>query len=211
MGAPGTGTASTTFVATETDTHTKTRVATKTQQVAHYLAEDLDSFVEQTNLDLARWLGIPRDQYVGGVNYLVDLLFDDVERMLRERLITGLHLILSEPEPDKNTHMYTMRYHAHYTIAIPERSLVNDILPEYGGRLKPPKELAPGARFVLMIDWDPRADTKKIKEAKPPDYFFHWEPLNQRYDANSLVRFREGRLGTEVVRIESAAPRHIPH
>lgn len=210
MGTPWTGTASTTFVATETETYTKTRVATKTQQVAHYLAEDLDSFIEQTHVDLAHWLGIPRNLYVGGTDYLVDLLFNDVERMLAKRLITGVHLVLSEQEPDKNTHMYTMRYHALYTINIPERSLTNDVLPEYGGRVRPPAELAPGTRFVLMIDWDPHADMHEINNVRPPEYFFHWVSLNQRYDATSLVRFREGRLGTEVVRIESAPSRHIP-
>ncbi len=212
---PGTGTGSTTFLATEateTQTFAAPRVGTRTQQAARYLADDLRTLVNKAHIDLARWLEIPSGstEYVTNPAFLADLICNDIEQLLRDRLITGVHFLLSDTRIDPSSKAYPVRYHVQYLIDIPERSLSDDALVQYGGRIQPPDTASLEARFALLIDWDRQATAEEIAEVRRPLYFFDWRPVNDRYDANSLVRYRTGGLGTEVVRFESATPRNIP-
>ncbi len=209
MGAPGTGSSSETYVETELTVTPKTFVASKPQQVARYLADDLQDLIRTTRLPLADALGIPpssRSRYVRNPEHLVDLLFNDITRMLVDRLVTCVHLLLSEPKMDANVRAYKLLYHARYDINIPERSLLEEVLQEYGGRLSVGK-LNPGnARFALVIDWAPRAQREDIARVRRPNYNFDWVPLAERYDTGGTVEVRRGGLGDVVVRIESMRP-----
>src|SRR5216683_7207584 len=89
--------------ATQTQTYTVPKVGTKTQQVSRYLADDLRGLVEDAQIDLNDCLGIPPDGYVTSFEFLADLICNDIEQMLRDGLITGVHFLLSEVTPDPNT------------------------------------------------------------------------------------------------------------
>src|SRR5258708_39646384 len=84
------------------------RTVTQSEQIARYFTEDLLQFVHDTNINLASELQIPSD-YPQNTEEVIWMLFDDLSHMLRDRLITGVHLLLSEPDRDPNTHAYPLR------------------------------------------------------------------------------------------------------
>jgi hypothetical protein len=176
MAGPTSGSVSETF-ATTTETTEVTvvpRVITQSQQIARYFAEDLLQFLKDARIDLARELQIPAD-YTQGPVELVEMLYDDLTHMLRDGLITGIHLLLSEQKADPATHAYPLRYHAWYLIQMPERTLKNSEAKRFGGKLAPPKKIADDARFVLLIDWNMTANERR-RQARRPEYCFDWVP-----------------------------------
>ncbi|SRR5579883_3447969 len=210
MGNPGVGVQAMTFQV-HPSTMTQVRVGTTTQQIARFLAEDLHILVHEANLDLADWLGIHSDEYPSDPALLVELICNDIEVMLRQRLITGVRFLLSEEKPDQNTNRYRLGYLVEYRIGdIPVRTLNTNPLTAYGGRLQMPNQTSKWPRFALLIDWDPRADRNEVASVMRPSYLFDWVAVNDTYDANSLVEYRRGGLGTVVVRIESTVPGNIP-
>jgi hypothetical protein len=191
--------------ATRTQSYTVPRVATKTQQISRYLADDLCGLVEDAQIDLKDSLGMPPDGYTTTDEFLAHLICNDIEQMLRDGLITGVHFLLSEDTQDPNTGFYNLRYHVEYQIdndQVAQRSLGGNALQQFGERLTPPSAATVKARFALLIDWSPRITLDDIKEVQRPRYFFDWLPANNRFDGTSLVRFSVGGLGTEVTRIE---------
>ncbi|HTK12125.1 MAG TPA: hypothetical protein VL485_33445 [Ktedonobacteraceae bacterium] len=194
--------------ASTTEATVTPRVMTQTEQIARYFTDDLTQFVHIANLDLAHELEIPAEE-AGDTQEIIEMLFDDLSHMLREGLITGIHLLLSEPRVDANTGAYPLRYHALYTInqpAVAQRSLKAQ---RFGGSIEPPDRVWVGARFALLIDWNKSADRRRL-QVRRPEYLFDWVPEQTRFDATSLVRYREGGLtsnGAEVVRrVEARSP-----
>lgn len=215
MGAPQVGSKSSTYeeAYVESDATVQTYVATMPQQVARYLGDDLQDLIRTTGLSLADALDIPpgsRNRYVRNPEHLVDLLFNDITRMLNDRLVQRVHLLLCDPHLDENSGAYKVLYHARYDISIPQRSLAREELKEAGGRLNIGR-LNPGnTRFALVIDWSPRASPAEIRNARRPHYNFDWAPLTDSFDQSGTVEYRRGGLGHIVVRIESMRPRDIP-
>ncbi|MEO7002976.1 MAG: hypothetical protein ABI068_14265, partial [Ktedonobacterales bacterium] len=63
---------------------------------------------------------------------------------------------------------------------------------------------AHGARFALLIDWNPRIEPAQMAQAQRPTYLFDWSPLD-RFGPHALVRYYAGGLRTELVNVASAA------
>ncbi|HVU66100.1 MAG TPA: hypothetical protein VHD63_03185 [Ktedonobacteraceae bacterium] len=190
---------------------TQATALTKNEQIARYFIQDLTHFIRLTSIDLIKELEIPPDpDYSGSQEDVLALLYEDLTHMLREGLITGIHLLLSESQPDQNTGRYLLRYHATYTINQTQqgqRRLQADVR-RFGGDIAPPAHVWEKARFALLIDWS--AADERRRQVHRPRYFFDWVPPNARFDARSLVRYREGGLtynGAVVVdRAEARSP-----
>ena len=209
---PGTGTGSTIFLATEAtemQTFAAPRVGTRTQQLTRYLADDLHMLVKDGQIDLAYWLGIPPSEYITDSEFLADIICNDIEQILRDGFIRGVHFLLSDTQPDPMSGCYNLRYHVQYRIDIPVRQLSDDALQQSSDRLQLPRDASLGARFALLIDWNPQLNPAEIELVRRPRYFFDWVPINERYGATSLVRYRTDGLTTEIVQIESTVARNI--
>ncbi len=209
MADPTSGSVTETY-ATTTETTEVTvvpRIITQSQQIARYFAEDLLQFLKDTKINLAEELQIP-PEYTQDPLELVEMLYDDLAHLLRDGLITGVHLLLSEQVVDKTTHAYPLRYHAWYLIQMPERTLKISEAKRFGGKLAPPRKIADGARFVLLIDWNMTANERR-RQARRPEYCFDWVPESSRFDATTLIRYREGGMTVDsatVSRWERVAP-----
>ncbi len=187
-------------------------VMTQTEQIAGFFIDDLTHFIHLTNIDLLKELEIPREpDYSGSREDILHLLYEDLTHMLREGLISGIHLLLSESQPDANTGRYMLRYHATYTIDQAQqgqRRLQADV-ERFGGTLIPPPHVWEKARFALLIDWN-RSVAERRRQVHRPRYFFDWVPPSARFDERSLVRYREGGLtyngATVVERTEARSP-----
>jgi len=185
------------------------RVITQSEQVARYFTEDLTYFLRETGINLLDELQIPTD-YAHSDREALEMLYDDLAHMLRDQLITGIHLLLAEPKLDPNMHAYPLRYHAMYLVEMPARgaggSVQDTQARRQGGYLAPPKQSWVGARFALLIDWNRSASERRL-QAHRPEYCFDWVTRETRYDATTLIRYREGGLtsdGAQVVRRSEA-------
>lgn len=188
---------------------------TYAEQIARYFFDDVSDFLQKTGINFATYLQLPANSdYPTELEELMEMLYDDLAHMLRDHLITGFHLLLSEPKPDPSmNNAYPLRYHALYNIYLPQRTL-NPLPPDEeatirGGRLAPPdKVLFRDARFDMLVDWDPAATDARMHKVRRPDYWFNWVPESARFDETRLVAYREGRFESghaRVGRIESAA------
>jgi hypothetical protein len=187
------------------------RVVTQSEQVARYFTEDLTYFLQETGINLLDELHIPTE-YAHSNREALEMLYDDLAHMLRDQLITGIQLLLAEPKLDPNTHAYPLRYHAMYLVEMPARgaqaggSAQEMQARRLGGYLAPPRQSWVGARFALLIDWN-RSATERRLQARRPEYCFDWVTGGTRYDATTLIRYREGGLtseGAQVVRRSEA-------
>lgn len=188
------------------------RTVAQSEHIARYFTDDLENFIADTHIDLMYELGIPLEEAQDSQE-VIRKLFDDLSHLLRDSMITGIHLLLSEPKADPNSHQYPLRYHAEYTISTPIRDLRSD-KEQYNsqrinGYLKPKVEAARDAKFVLLIDWNPTMNARR-RSASPPEYWFNWIPRQERFDQTTLVRYREGGMvfdGANVVgRTEYTSP-----
>jgi hypothetical protein len=188
-----------------TETTIVPRTISRSEQIARYFIDDLERFVDNSYINLQYALSIPPEEAQDSREVLFKL-FDDLSRMLRDSMIIGIHLLLSDPDVDPNTHAYLLRYHAEYTITLPTR----DIRPDkadynaqrINGYLAPPASSWIGAKFALLIDWNPTTNQRR-RSARRPEYWFDWMPRQERFDTTSLVRYREGGMafdGATVVR-----------
>ncbi|SRR5260221_3386726 len=193
------------------------RTIAQSEQIARYFTEDLEKFIADTHIDLMRQLDIP-PSFARKDKAVINKLFSDLSHMLRDSMITGIHLLLSNPEIDVNTHSYPLRYHAEYTILTAHGNAgERDLRPDkahyssqrIGGYLAPPRGSWIGAKFALLLDWNMTLSERR-RNARPPDYWFNWVPINDSYDATSLVSFREGGMAFDganlVSRRESSSP-----
>jgi len=209
-------TASFTDTYSYTNTTVQTRVVphiiTQSDQIAHYFTQDLEEFVRLSHTDLAKVLQIPLE-YSQDTQDIILMLYEDVAHMLRDQLITCVHMLLSETEPDPNTGYYPLRWHARYTINPDNTPAQNsafqptDPLAPYtqiGKALSPPRNVWVGARFALLIDWNPSARDRR-HNVRRPTYCFDWVPEEARFDPTNLVRYGEGGMTFDSARIEGEA------
>jgi hypothetical protein len=188
------------------------RTVAQSEQIARYFTEDLENFIADTHIDLMYELGVPPEEAQDSREVILKL-FDDLSHLLRDSMITGIHLLLSDPTADPNSGRYKLRYHAEYTITPSTR----DIRPDrehyhsqrINGYLKPKEGTWIGARLVLLIDWNTSMNERR-RNAGQPEYWFNWIPRQERFDPTTLVRYREGGMafdGANVVsRVEYTAP-----
>lgn len=183
------------------------RAIAQSEQIARYFTEDLDKFLADTHIDLVRQLGIP-PHFARSSREVLVKLSDDLGHMLRDSMITGIHLLLSNPDVDTSTGAYALRYHAEYTIrqgrdlrqATNKGDKANYNPERLNGHLTPPRGSWVGAKFALLIDWNPTLSARR-RNARPPDYWFDWMPSNDAFDATSQVRFRDGGMAFDDARV----------
>ena len=186
------------------------RTMTQSEQIARYFTEDLTHFIKLAHINLIEELKIPAE-YANDTDEIIEMLYDDLAHMLREGLITGINLLLSEPKRDPNSGAYPLRYHAMYVVQQPSRTqrTLQSNAQRFGGMLAPPNKVWENARFAMLIDWNPSANERR-RQVRRPEYCFDWVPEQSRFDASTLIRFREGGMAfngaTVVVRTESQSP-----
>src|SRR5437588_2904207 len=84
------------------------RTVARSEEITRYFANDLEELVDLTHIDLADEFQIPLEYYQKPED-IIPMLFDDLERLLRDGLITGFHLILRDRNLDLNTGAYPVR------------------------------------------------------------------------------------------------------
>jgi hypothetical protein len=159
--------------------------------VAHALADDLLSLLPCLHLDLATVLGIPADEYLPQGVDLVEEVCDDLERLLRYRLLSAVTLLLCDLAPDPVTGGSIARYVCDYALtpALPggldSRAEALRSLPNL---TQVPLEYL---RPALVVHWDPKADWQTRAQLRRPHYHFDWTtPLDPTQPA-TVVRFSE--------------------
>jgi hypothetical protein len=161
------------------------------QQVAHALANDLLYLLPRLRLDLAAALGVPSDEYLPQGEDLVEEICDDLERLLRYRLLTSVTLLLCHLAPDPATGGSVARYICDYALtpALPggpdSRAEALRSLPTLDQL--PFDDLRP----ALVVQWDSKADWQTRAQLRRPHYNFDWStPLDPSQPA-TVVRFSE--------------------
>jgi hypothetical protein len=214
MSQPNTGTGATTYEAAReyvetTPDATATVVAasfTQSEAIATYFHDDLERFLQRTQLSLFEYLQVP-----GGMTprELLNLLYDDLAHLLRDRLITGMHIILYNPTFDATRQAYPIVWHAQYLIEWPARVLNPGSQPaeSWGGRLNVPEGAWMNAKFAIIIDWAADARDRRSLARRANGYWFDWVARGNRYDASSLVQYQNGGMSVEgaVVRRDVSA------
>lgn len=179
-------------------------IIARSEHIALYFADDLEEFLHLTHVDLADELHIP-SEYSQNPRDIVSMLYDDLSHMLRDELITGIHLLLCDSQLDPNTSAYPVRYHVQYTIdaSTSHTPPSTSSQPQrFGGLIAPPRDVLRYKRFALLIDWNSSANSKRNR-VRRPDYNFDWVPESEKYDATTVVSYRPGGLtvdGAMVIR-----------
>lgn len=206
----GTSSGTTTFVETESTTSTTVvpSIVSRSEYIAQYFASDLEEFLRLTHINLMDELQIPPEYSSDPVD-IVAMLYDDLSHMLRDELIIGIHLLLSDNVLDANTGAYPVRYHVQYMINT--SSALNPTAPSsgasqkpFGGLIAPPREVLKNSRFALLIDWNSTARVRR-QRLRRPEYNFDWVQESSRFDATTVLRYRDGGLtvdGAKVERVE---------
>lgn len=169
-------------------------IIARSHEVALYFAEDLLQLVNAANIDLASEFQVPLE-YSQDPKDIVDMLYEDIAHMLRNGLITGMHLILSDSDMDKGTNAYKVRYHVHYQVDTSSLATSSGINAgtRTGLEFGPPRKIWHDARFRLLIDWSPSV-RDAIHQVRRPEYCFDWVIEENRFDATNLHAFRDGQM-----------------
>src|SRR5437763_766119 len=125
MATPGVGARVDVFAATVNTVETTVipRIVTQSQQIARYFTDDLKHFLRQTGFNLIKYLDIP-DDYPQDTEEIIEMLYEDLSHLIRDKLIIGINLLISDPDPDPNLQgAYRLRYHALYQLEVPNRAL----------------------------------------------------------------------------------------
>lgn len=174
------------------------RTVKGTDEMARYVTNDLEELVELTHVNLSDELQIPLEYYHRQED-IIALLMDDLSRMLRDELITGIHILLRDRNFDIGSGAYPVRYHVHYTIGQPDSQAVNG-----GGLISQTRNTLLNARFALLVDWN-RIQGSKIKRLGRPEYNFDWVPEAARFKSSNTQPYRTSGImvdGVHVKRVE---------
>lgn len=200
------------------------KIITQSDEIATYFAEDLEEFVRLTHTDLALAFQVPHE-YSQNSRDIINMLYEDISHMLRDGLITGVHLVLSDNIMDPGSNAFIVRYHAQYLIDNPDPNIstiptqpLNGQSPadpqqdgRFGGLLAPPKDVWRDSLFALLIDWSPTARNRRHSIHRP-EYCFDWVTQEKRFDATNVLQFRDGGLAvdsaTVAKRIEFLPPEY---
>ncbi len=175
-------------------------IISRSEHIAQFFVDDLEEFLRLTRIDLAEELQIPFD-YPQDARDIVAMLYDDLTHMLRDELIIGIHLLLSDNALDPNTGAYPVRYHVQYTIdrSVPPTSTSSEE-KHFGGLIAPPRDVLQHMRFALLIDWNSSARAKRHR-VRRPEYIFDWVPESSRFDATTVMRYRDGGLTADSAQV----------
>jgi hypothetical protein len=185
-------------------------VITRSYEVALFFSEDLLHLVNTANIDLARGFQVP-PEYSQDIQDIINMLYEDIAHILRDGLIHGIHLVISDNDIDKGTNAYKVRYHVHYRVdmnSLGSATPIADTGERQGLEFGPPLKVWHNARFALLVDWHPSARKNRHQVCRP-DYCFDWVTEENRFDATNLICFREGQLvgdSAQIVSREELAP-----
>lgn len=193
----------------------------QSEQVARYITDDLTHIVNEAHINLMQEFQIHDGYFAHTSNAtnatqqmaeVIKMLSDDLMHMMRDELIVGLHILLSDSEMDKGTNAYRAHYHVHYEIDIQSNNTVRPVnIVRVGGLVSIPQRVAQGARFDLLIDWSTSAQGQQENICRP-NYWFDWVTEEEYLDAIGMEQYQEGRVedGTQiiVVRTEGIPPEH---
>lgn len=166
--------------------------------VAQYFTDDLEELVRLTHTDLMEMLQIPASYGQPDNKDILLLLYQDISHMVRDNVISGLHLLLCDANLNSNNGYYPLRYHAFYKIDLTteREAIYSNTSNEFrsDSRLvQPPKEVLQNCRLVILIDWNP-AIGEGWREIRRPKYCFDWMNEVTSFDAQMLVDYRDGYL-----------------
>ncbi len=197
---------------------TETSILTATEQIATYFYEDLLDFYRKTNIDLERAL-CGTQEFAEAPALFLSQLCADIDRLLSDNLITGMLLILSDPQDADGS--YKVRYRAVYQvrrspIAASARSTQQADVSRTGGHLDPPRDVSNGAHFTLVVEWNPATARERNERIQAPRYHFNWLPvIRAQFDESQLApTYRFGSMTPTVgelmvTRLEAAAPTYL--
>lgn len=187
---------------------TYTDVLTATEAAARLVGRDLRFLVHTARVSLADQLDVPREM-ARDEQVVLELLLHDIERMLRQNLISAVHLLLSDPQANADNQR-TVRYHTRYEVR--REHVRSDAWSQWGDIAMAPPRALTDARFTLAISWRPQTSRDKRRSVKPPEYFFAWLPDGRNYDQAGLVRYRFGGVNTsaaQISRVEFSRPGYL--
>lgn len=195
----------------------ETSILTAAEQIATYFYEDLTEFARKTGVDVEYELCGTHEFETAREGFLTRLC-SDIDRLLCDDLITSMILILSDPVNSDGK--YKVRYRAIYNVqrspaaALARSGSAIDVQRQ-GGFLDPPRHAGAGARFSLIVDWNPLTREKRAI-IEYPRYHFKWAPiLKARFDESQLAAtYRYGSMTPTVgdlivTRLEAAAPEYL--
>lgn len=195
----------------------ETSILTAAEQIATYFYEDLTEFVQKTRVNVEQEL-CGTQEFAEAPELFLTRLCADIDRLLGDELITSMIVILSDQENADGK--YKVRYRAIYNVqrspaAMMARSgNVIDVRRE-GGLLDPPRHAGAGAKFSLIVDWNPNTVAKRTI-IEPPRYHFNWAPIHRaKFDESQLTDpYRYGSMTPTVgelivTRLEAAAPEFL--
>ena len=209
---PGSASSTSTYLTTEQTVQAiiVPKIITQSDEIATYFSEDLEEFVRLTHTDLALAFQVPHE-YSQNTRDIINMLYEDISHMLRDGLITGIHLVLSDNTMDPGANAFIVRYHAQYLLDNPNISTMstqplNEPQPDgrFGGLLAPPKDVWRDSLFALLIDWSPTARNRR-QGIRRPDYCFDWVTQEKRFDATNVLQFRNGGLAVDSATVAKRA------
>jgi hypothetical protein len=168
----------------------------KPLHLAHYLKDDLLAYLNDASapLDLHRWLDLPRGQYPQKPEYMVHLLCDDIDMLIRDKLITTVHVIFSDLEMI-NDH-YEMTYHARYFVTVPEWvGRHPEVVLGRGASTRAAPETMRDKHFMVLVDWLSGITRARIASMRRHRHFFDWIASSERFDRRTMATYRQGGVG----------------
>jgi hypothetical protein len=168
----------------------------KPLHLAQYLKDDLLAYLRDpaAPLDLLRWLDLPPGQYPYKPEYMVHLLADDIDMLIRDKLITTVHVIFSDLEMIDDH--YEMTYHARYFVSVPDWLQRHPEIPILRGEAaRPAIENMRDKHFMLLVDWLPGITRARIESIRRHRHFFDWIASCEHYDRRTMGTFRQGGVG----------------
>ncbi|HEU0026029.1 MAG TPA: hypothetical protein VFQ25_02855 [Ktedonobacterales bacterium] len=182
-------------------------VLTATEAAARFIGRDLRHLVREARYPLGQQLHAPPEMAKDD-SVIVELLMHDIERMLRQNLISAAHLLLTDEEVNANDQR-PVRYYAHYEV---RRDTVRSGCGVWNDIVKAPPRTLISADFTLGVSWRGGMTRDKRRRVRPPEYFFTWLPDGRNYDSLGQEPYRFGGLDddlTRIIRVEYTRPGYI--
>jgi hypothetical protein len=156
------------------------------ERLAAAFYEDLHQIARQTTIPPWQALAAP-DTYADQPDLLARLVSADVEQLLRDQLIAGVALVLSDPADDAaggagDASMPVVRYCAAYILRRLVSPLPDEpVAPPYSrtiARFDPSRHAGPASELALLVAWYPTVSAaERAATITFPRYQFQWTAL----------------------------------
>jgi len=153
------------------------------ERLAAAFYEDLHQIARQTTIPPWQALAAP-DTYADQPDLLARLVSADVEQLLRDQLISGVALVLSDPAYDaaSDASMPVVRYCAAYILRRLVSPLPDELIaPPYSrtiARFDPSRHAGPASELALLVAWYPAVSpAERAATIAFPRYQFQWTAL----------------------------------